>query len=463
MRSVFSLGCSPQIRTAIILCGLALAPLRTAWAQANSATLYGTVTDPSGAVVPSATVTLTQQGTQATTTRTTSSSGDFAFTFVPVGTYDLKIEAKGFNTRVNTGIVLTAGQQARQTYHLELGSSAQTVSVEGGTPLVNTVSAQQLHNYSLTEARELPLQNRNFSGLLKVNAGVVPSQGNNGTGVDMNGVGRNGTVYSLDGTNASGNSGSNNPGVYQGANLVDVMSVEGIDEVSTVKGVIPAEYENAVGGQVNLVSKSGTNQWHGSLFENHQNSALNARFQRVSNKPHLTLNQFGGSLGGPIKKNKIFIFGDYEGYRDSQSSFVEGNVPTPSIRTQLLNAVPAYQLALQAFPLPNQPFADNATVGDFSAVKPLIRRDNHFDAKGDILLTDNSRLSIAYNHGAPYQLTPRYYIDDGQLYTNSLDRGNISYIMGGGRWTSETRFGYNRTIQDRLDQFFNLIDPDHPT
>ena len=197
----------------------------------------------------------------------------------------------------------------------------------------------------------------------------------------MNGVGRNGTVYSLDGTNASGNSGGNNPGVYQGANLVDVMSVEGIDEVSAVKGVIPAEYENAIGGQVNLVSKSGTNEWHGSVFENHQDSALNARFQRVSAKPHLTLNQFGGSLGGPIKKNKIFIFGDYEGYRDSESSFVEGNVPTPAIRTQLLNAVPAYQLALQAFPLPNQPTAPGATVGDFSAVKPLVRNDDHFDLR----------------------------------------------------------------------------------
>jgi outer membrane receptor protein involved in Fe transport len=464
MVGAFSFARSARVGAIAILCGgLVLIRPQRALCQANSATLYGTVTDPSGAVVPDATVTLTQQGTEATMTRNTGPSGDFGFTFVPPGTYTLKIQAKGFNSYVNTGITLAAGQQTRQTYQLELGSSAETVSVQGGTPLVNTVSAQQLHNYSVTEARELPLQNRNFSGMLSVNAGVVPSQGNNGTGVDMNGVGRNGTVYSVDGTNASGNSGGNDPGVYQGANLVDVMSVEGIDDVSAVKGVIPAEYENAIGGQVNLVSKSGTNEWHGSVFENHQNSALNARFQRVSTKPHLTLNQFGGSLGGPIKKNKIFIFGDYEGYRDSESSFVEGNVPTPAIRTQLLNAVPAYQLALQAFPLPNQPAAPGATVGDFAAVKPLIRRDNHFDVKGDILLTDNSRLSIAYNRGTPYLLTPRYYIDDAQVYLNSLDRGNISYITGGSQWTSETRFGLNRTIQDRLDQFFDKIDPNHPT
>jgi hypothetical protein len=432
------------------------------WPQANSATFYGTVTDPSGAVVPEATVTVTQQDTQVVTTKTTGSTGDFGFTFVPAGTYTLKIEAKGFATYVNTGVVLTAGQQLQQTYHLSLGSSTETVSVQGGMPLVNTVSAQQLHSYSLMDARELPLQNRNFSGMLKVNAGVVPSQGNNGSGVDMNGVGRNGTVYSLDGTNASGNSGGNDPGVYQGANLVDVMSVEGIDEVNTVKGVIPAEYENAIGGQVNLISKSGTNEWHGSVFENHQNSALNARFQRVSQKPHLTLNQFGDSLGGPIKKNKIFVFGDYEGYRDSESNFVNGNVPTVAIRDQLTAAVPSYQLALQAFPLPNSPVAPGATVANYSAVAPLIRRDNHFDVKGDIMITDTSRLSVSYNHGAPYQQTPRYYVNDPQIYSNALDRGNISYITGGGQWTSETRFGYNRTIQDRVDQFFNLIDPNNP-
>ncbi|HET7100328.1 MAG TPA: TonB-dependent receptor, partial [Terriglobia bacterium] len=303
----------------LLLAGALLLVPRAARPQANSATYYGTVTDPTGAVVPGAKVTLIAQGTRATTAKITGNSGDFAFSFVPVGAYTLRIEAKGFKAYVATGIVLTAGQQVRQTFHLQLGSAVQTVSVTGSTPLVNTVSAQQTHGYSLTDATQLPLENRNFSGLLKINTGVVPSQ--NGSGVDMNGIGKNGTVYSLDGTNASGNSGGNNPGVYQGANLLDVMSVEGIQEVSAVKGVIPAEYEDAVGGQVNLVSKSGTNQWHGSAFENHQDSALNARFQRDSGKPRLTFNQFGASLGGPIKKNKIFVFGDYEGYRKSEASF----------------------------------------------------------------------------------------------------------------------------------------------
>jgi outer membrane receptor protein involved in Fe transport len=444
------------------LAGLLLVAPEPAWPQANTATLYGTVTDPSGAVIPGANVRLTKQDTQETTTKVAGSSGDFAFTFVPVGIYTLNIDAQGFKSHSSTGITLTAGQQVRQTFTLELGAVTETVSVEGVAPLVNTVSGQQLQSYSITDARELPLQNRNVTGLLKINAGVVPNFGEEGSGVNLNGIGRNGTVYSVDGTNASGNSGSNNPGTYQGGNLIDLISVEGVEAVSVVKGVIPAEYANALGGQVNVVSKSGSNSWHGSVFENHQNSAFNARFQRVSQKPRLTFNQFGGSIGGPILKNRIFIFGDYEGYRLSQSSFVQGNVPTAPVREQLLRAVPDYELALQAFPLPNQPTAPNATVGAFATTKNAPRTDDHFDLKGDIVLTTNSRLALTYSYGSPERSIPAYTIDNPRSYLNTIHRGNVSYITGGSDWTSETRFGYNRTIQDRIDEFFNLIDPKQP-
>ncbi len=444
----------------LLFAGALLGPGKVAWSQANTATFQGRVTDPTGAIIPGANVRLTNQETQATISKTTSSTGDFAFTFVPPGTYTLNIDADGFKSYVSTGITLTAGQQVRQSFTLQLGPVTETVNVEGAAPLVNTVSAQQLQNFSLTDARELPLQNRNFTDLLKISAGVVPSTGNDGTGVNLNGIGRNGTAYSLDGTNASGNTGSNNPGVYQGGNLIDVMSVEGIADVSIVKGAIPAEYSNALGGQVNLVSKSGTNSWHGSAFANNQTSALAARYQRSATKPRLVFNQFGGSLGGPIKRNKIFVFGVYEGYRYSQSSFVQGNVPTQAVRDQLLKAVPQYQLALQALPLPNQPTEPGALVGLYAATSAARRRDNHIDVKGDILLTDTSRLSVTYNHGEPYRTIARYYVDDPRIYFNSLNRAVVSYTVSGTTWTSETRVGYNRTIQDRLDKFFDLIDPE---
>ncbi len=444
--------------TLLLAAGLVLINPRVALPQANTATLYGTVTDPSGAVVSSAKITLTNQGTRAAVTQDAGSGGEYVFPFVPPASYTLRIEAAGFKTLTVAAINLSAGQQARLTNVLELGQVTDSVKVEASGSLVNTVSAEQLKTFQPQEMKELPLQNRNFTRILILTTGAVPSTGSS-TGVNMNGIGTNGTQWSLDGTNASGNTGANSPGVYQAPNLVDIMSVEGIQEVSAVKGVIPAEYENAIGGQVNLISKSGTNQWHGSAFQNHRNRALNARLQTLSSKAPLTFNQFGGSLGGPIKKDKIFLFGDYEGYREREGVFVQGNVPTDALRAQLLAAVPAYKMTLDAFPSPNQPFAPNAIVGIYSTSRAGRRDDDHVDAKGDVLFTANSRLAVTYNHGVPLRIIPSIFVDNDRFWTNNLDRFSIGHTLTKARLVSETRFGYTRATQTRGDAFFNQKDP----
>ncbi len=450
------------VHVAGLLLGIALflAP-DIAWSQANSATFHGAVTDPTGAVVSGATVSLTNENTGATTATMTGSSGDFVFTFVPVGVYTLRIELKGFKIYTSTGIRLSAGQQVQQTFSLQIGDVAETIKVEGAAPLVNTVSAEQLQAFGTRDLRQLPLQNRNFTRILILTAGAVPSTGS-ATGVNLNGIGTNGTQWSLDGTYASGNTGANSPGVYQAPNLVDIMSLDGIEEVSAIKGAIPAEYEDAIGGQVNLISKSGTNAWHGSLFENHRNRVLNARFQRLDAKAPLTFNQFGSSLGGPIKKDRVFVFGDYEGYREAEGAFVQGNVPTEALRAQLLRAVPAYKLSLDAFPLPNQSTDPGARVGLFSAAKGARRIDDHYDVKADVLFTANSRLAVTFNHGDPFRSVPRIFLDDDRAWINSLNRTSISYTLSKTPWVSETRFGYTRAIQVRTDGFFSHKDPANP-
>ena len=444
----------------VVAAALLLVPGQ-AWPQANSATFYGTVTDPTGAIASGATAILTNEDTGAATVTTSGSSGEFVFTFVPPGLYTLRIELKGFKTHTSTGISLSAGQRVLQTFTLQVGDVTESVKVEGSAPLVNTVSAEQLQAFATKELRELPLQNRNFTRILILTAGAVPSTGS-ATGVNLNGVGTNGTQWSLDGTHASGNTGANSPGVYQAPNLVDIMSLEGIQEVSAIKGAIPAEYENAIGGQVNLISRSGTNEWHGSVFENHRNRVLNARFQRLDRKAPLTFNQFGGAVGGPIKKDKVFIFGAYEGYREVEGAFVQGNVPTESFRGQLLQAVPAYKLSLDAFPLPNQPVQPGARVGLYSAAKAARRDDDHFDVKTDVLVTPNSRFAVTYNHGDPFRSTPRIFFDDDRAWINSLDRASVSYTLSNAAWVSESRFGYTRAIQVRTDGLFGRKDPDNP-
>lgn len=448
--------------TAVLFFGVVvLLPARLAWSQANSATFHGTVTDPAGALVSGAKVTLTNENTGAAMSTATNDSGDFVFTFVPVGVYTLRIEVPGFKAYANTGVGLSAGQRVLQTFTLEIGNLAESVKVEGAAPLVNTVSSEQLQTFETAALRQLPLRNRNFTRILILVPGAVPSTGS-AEGVNLNGIGTNGTQWALDGTYASGNTGANSPGVYQAPNLVDIMSLDGIEEVNAVKGVIPAEYENAIGGQVNLISKSGTNQFHGSLFENHRNKVLNARFQRLDSKAPLTFNQFGGSLGGPFLKDKVFFFFAYEGYREVEGAFVQGNVPTEGVRQQMLRAVPAYRIALDAFPLPNQPTSPNATVGLYSAAKAGRRVDDHYDGKIDVLLTSNTRLAGTYNHGDPYRSVPRIFFDDDRAWINSLNRASLSYTVSRPAWVSETRFGYTRAIQVRTDGLFSRKDPNHP-
>jgi len=345
--------------------------------QVSTATFYGIVNDPTGAVVPGAAVTVTNVETALAYHKTSDSSGEFGFDFLPTGTYTLRIEAQGFKTQETKGIVLSAGQQARQTYTLDVGSVNETVSVAGTAPLLNAVSAEQQQSLDTKEVADLPIQRRNVSNILPLGTGVS----NAGGAVRMNGFGRNGTAYSVDGTNASGNAEQRSASTYGASDYIDIMSIEGISEVQTVKGVVPAEYGDALGGHVNIITKSGTNQWHGSLFENFQSNTLNARNQLLSNKPGLTFNEFGGSIGGPIRKNRIFIFGDYEGYREAAFAVVQGTVPSLQTRNALLAAVPSYKLTLDIEPLPNQPTAANATTGTYLAARTGRHTDDHVDLK----------------------------------------------------------------------------------
>jgi len=427
-------------------------------AQVTTATLYGIVNDATGAVVPGAMVSLTNVGTSEVYRKVSDSAGEFGFQFLPVGTYTLRIEAQGFKARETSGITLTAGQQTRQTYQLDIGAVTETLKVEGSAPLLNTVSAEQQQSIDSTTAKELPLARRDFSGLLKLGTGVSTST--NGT-VRMNGAGEAGTNYSVDGTSASGNTEGRNYSTYGNSGYIQVMSLEGIAEVQTVKGVAPAEYGDALGGQVNLITRSGTNQWHGSLFENFQAENLNARNQFLARNVPLTFNQFGASSGGAIRKDKIFLFGDYEGYRERSTPIVQGTVPTQIVRDQLLAALPAYNLVLAPMPLPNQSTAPGATTGTYLSARTAQKSDNHIDLKGDVILGAAGRLSLTYSHGRPYYQTPSIFLNgaNDRSYNNVAERGSASYTTGGASWTSETRFGYSISDISRVDAFFNQLNP----
>ena len=419
-------------------------------AQVTTATFYGTVGDQSGAPVAKANVKLSNRSTGVEVTKTTSDDGAFTFDFLQVGTYQLRIEQHGFKTLQSGDMELSAGQSVRRTFQLELGALTETVSVDAAAPLVNSVSAEQSQTVSALEASQLPLSKRNIGGLLGLGTGASSGGGF----VRLNGVGKAGTLFTVDGTNATADPESRTTSMRGNFEQINLVSLESVQELETTKGVLPAEYGQVLGGNVNIITRSGTNQIHGSAFENFQSSFMNARLQFLNSIPNAVFNQYGGSLGGPIKRNKIFLFGDYEGYQQSLTQVVSGTVLTPGFRQTLLSTVPAYSHVMEGVPLPNQAFATGSDTALYIGSGQQRNSDNHFDAKGDIHLTDNSNLSLSYTHGRPYQTTPRIFTNDPQVYHGYIDRGTANYITGGPSWTSETRFGYNLNDLNRTDAYF---------
>ena len=436
-------------------------------AQVTTATLYGSVADPSGAAIPGAIVTIIHEDTNAALERTADSNGEFTFDFLRVGSYTVRVEARGFKRYEARGLDLAAAQTLRRTFTLELGSISETVNVEAAATLVSTASSEQMQTFEGLKVTELPLSRRNVSSILRLAPGVDIG---NGRSPRLNGVGASGTGISVDGTDANSNPEQRSIAQYGARNYIDVMSIDAVQEVQLVRGILPAEYGGVVGGQVNLISKSGTNRLHGTAFENFQSHVLNARNPFVAartaggveiRKPRIVFNQFGGSLGGPVIKDRVFLFGTYEGYRESASRRVNGTVPTEAYRAEILRALPLPEtkVLLDVLPLPNT--AINADVGRFEGIRNALSRDNHLVAKGDVRLSPYTSFAVTYTRLRPFGLDPSYYVDgaNDRTFEYVQDRVSASLTSGRARWMSETRFGWNYNNMARLDQFFLRKDP----
>jgi hypothetical protein len=418
--------------------------------QVTTATFFGIVTDPTGAVVPDAQVNFIHEETGSVATKVSDPAGEFQFDFLRVGRYTLTIQAAGFKRYENKGIELAASQRVRQSFALEVGTVAETVEVSSQAPLVNTVAPEQRESLGRRQLEELPMSRRSFQNILSLGTGIDTAD--NG-GVRMNGLGRSGLKITVDGTDATSNPESPGTSMYQSFNYINVMSVEAIQEVQTTKGVTAAEYGHQLSGNVNLISRSGTNAFHGSLFEVFRAENLNAKERRLTTRNPFTYNQYGGSIGGPIKRDKIFFFTTYEGYQESSFAIVQGDVPTVKFREEALRAQPVYKVFLDSLYLPNQPHAADADSARFVGAATQKRHENHVTAKGDIRLTNMSNLSLTYSRGRPFRLSPEGRIQpvNARSWTGISERGQATFFTGGTSWSSETRFGYNYNDITRLD------------
>ena len=445
-----------RFRSVLACISIALLSPATVQAQVTTATLYGAVADGSGAQLPGATVIIENEETGSAQTATTSATGEFTFNFLSVGRYRLTITAPGFKEQSESGLELAAGQRVRRTYTLEIGSLTDKVTVTAGTPLLNTVNAEQLISHSTMEVREIPLARRDWTSLLNVGTGVDVRGSGGGTGVSFNGLPPGGFSLTVDGTQTSANAEEASLTSFGNFNLIKVVSLEAISEVNVNKGIVQAEYANTLSGNVGLITKSGTNEYHGSVFENYQNSKLNARNQFLTTKPDATLHQFGGSFGGPLVRNTLFGFGVYEGYRQDNFVAINSDVPTPAYRAVAIAAVPAYAPFFDTLPPPNQPFAEGARTGTFIGSGSSEADDDHAVVRGDYNFNSRSRVNGRYTRSRPDSLTPRVSPENSRTFTGLDDAFTASYFRLGSSFSAETRFGFTRSDVTRLDHIYTL-------
>jgi hypothetical protein len=310
-----------------------------AGAQSTGGRIRGTVMDSSGGAVPGATVTLINEANHATRDLQSGATGEYIFLEVPVGTYEIDTASQGFKKYTRKGIVLDLNEVISVDVTLQIGGSTEVVEVTGAPPVIDTTSTQLGAIVNERSSTQLPLNQRDVYQLLQLQPGVQSQIGND----LFYGSDKAGVVTVNGGRGRSNNYSVNGgDGNDQFANLPMVQpSPDSIEEFRVISNSFDAEYGRNSGAVVNVVTKSGTNDFHGSAYEFFRNDVLNAHgfsFQPTP-KPPFKQNQFGGTLGGPIKKDKTFFFGSYEGRRIVRG-LVSQSVPVPTAANLGTAAVP---------------------------------------------------------------------------------------------------------------------------
>jgi len=298
------------------------------FAQQITGSIRGTVSDPSGAVVDAATVTANQTETGLTRTAMTNRTGAYVLLELPVGHYQLQVEAKGFQKYVQQGIILNVNETATIPVHLAVGAQTQQVEVMADAQLIQGTVTSLGKTVSEREVLDLPLDGRNFTQLGLLQPGVVPlTPGLAEAGGSL----RDGQAYAVNGQRPESNNflidGANNFNGVDGG-FVLKPPVDAITEFRILTHNANAEFGNSLGSTTNIITRSGTNRFHGALWEFLRNDAFDATNYFASTTEPLKQNQFGGTFGGPIRKDKTFFFGYYEGFRNRQGETDSSTVPS---------------------------------------------------------------------------------------------------------------------------------------
>ena len=423
-------------------------------AQLPTATVLGVLKDATGAVVPGAALTARNTDTGQTRNTISAEDGSYRFPALPVGRYEIRAEHPGFRSEVRGGLTLSVSQEAVVNFTLEVGAIEQTIAVTAEAPLVNTTSGSLGGLVDEQRIADLPLNGRNYTDLALLQPGVTQhrnyntsSTGLSGTLYSSNGAPIRSNNYLLDGANLTNLYGATAASITNSA-----LGVEGIREYRVVTNSFSAEYGMTMGSQMMIVSKNGTNNVHGSLFEYLRNSALDARnffdYQTPTNPrrlPAFTRNNFGGSLGGPLQQDKTFFYGVYEGTRERLGRTTVTNVIPSSAKVDggaggVPQIAPVIQPLLALFPDPNLP--NNRYTFPFR--QPTA--ENYGQMRVDQTFSTEDTLFGRYTVQDSQQTTPLEY---PQFKTLTGSRGQFSTLSENHIFSptllNTFRFSYSRT------------------
>jgi Carboxypeptidase regulatory-like domain/TonB dependent receptor len=468
-----------QLRVQTIIAVLALLwSLPALQGQAVNGTILGTVRDSSGAVIPEVSVSAKNIETGALRTATTDTFGAYQILSVPVGDYEVDAVVSGFKTSVRKGITVTVGASVPLNFELAVGEVQQKVEIQDMPPQVDTTNAAMGGLVGENAVRELPLNGRDWLQLATLQAGVVGAIGQqssasfsnsraargNGQSLAITGGRPTGNVFMVDGLVVNDYSNAS-PGSGLNVNL----GVEAIREFRVLTNEYTAEYGRSSGGVVTAVYKSGTNQFHGGLFEFFRNDALDARNTFDGVKPPFHRNQFGGSAGGPIIKNRTFIFGDYEELREVKGLAHNSFTLSPNARsgvvcantactqTQVVQIAPDIRPYLAFFPAANGPVSGDIAQFNFAGRREGYER--YVIGRVDHSFSAGTTLSGSYQFDNTTEGQPDPY---NQKLTGSPSRHNnavvtLQHIFSPGLLNT-ARMGVSRThATDALDSA--AIDP----
>ncbi len=395
-----------------------------------SGTFSGTVTDPSGALISGAAVTARNNDTGATRSTVSNGAGLFQLPALPVGRYDVRVSKSGFAEEIRSGLNLVVGQDATLNIQLRIGTTNQQVTVNADAPVVSVTSADISGVVGERQVKNLPLNGRSYDELLTLNPGVVnfTSQKTGGVGVSNSTTGNNFAVtgnrpqqnlYLLNGIEFTGAAENN---MQPGGTSQQLLGVEAVREFNVLRDSYSAQYGKRPGAQVLIVTQSGGNQVHGSLYEFLRNNAFDARnFFDGPSAPNFQRNQFGVSLGAPIKKDKTFVFANYEELRQHLHQTGVDLVPDTNARNgflpcKIVSPTPAACSAsglafVGVSPLINAWPTPTAGAPDFGGISEA------FNSPLQTIRDDFGTVRVDHNFSANDAFNGVYTVDDSADYT----------------------------------------------